>query len=184
MSKGMREFARGIIIGILLLILPILPVWQGMPVRAATTADVTVNATPAYVGISDNVTEYGFGTVVESNNYTTVTSYVGITNTSSIQTDITIFVTTANWTSAGNPWIHSNTATAGVDTAGLVTNRGGTWGVGDIVVQSTITGTPQYIYENCPAFTNFNYGLMLVAPSFFSDGINKSIIVRVSAVSG
>lgn len=59
-----------------------------------------------------------------------------------------------------------------------------TWGVGDVIVESDITGTPNYIYENCPANVSYTYGLKLVAPSSFNDGVQKSIIVRISAVAG
>ena len=150
---------------------------------AATTADVTVTATLSHVAIADNATAYDFGNVVASSTTNTSTALVNIINTSSIQTDMTILVTTANW-SGGVEWIHDNTGTPGADTAGLLANRGGAWGVGDVIVESTVTGTPNYIYENCPATTNFTYGLGLQAPTSGSDGVQKSIIVRVSAVAG
>jgi len=158
-------------------------VWyMSTPVFAATTADVTVTATPSFIGISDNAASYDFGVVSVSTNYTISESYVGINNTSTVQTDHTISVTTANWT-GGIDWAHSNTATAGADTVGLVSNNS-TWGAGDVIVESDIGGTPNFIYENCPADVDYSYGLMLVAPTTFSDGVQKSVIVRVTAVAG
>lgn len=149
-------------------------------VKAATTADVTVNATPEFIAIADNVTTIDFGVVAASSNTTVDTSYVGITNTSTVQTDQTIAVTTNSW-SGGGGWTHSDTATAGADTAGLLANRGGTWGVGDVIVKYN---SPNYIYENCVALTNYDYGLELVAPTSFSDGDEKTITVRVTAAAG
>ena len=151
-----------------------------MPTYAATTADVTVTATPSFIAISDNVASQDFGAVTVSTTPYTSTDYVGITNTSSIQTDITIAVTTDTW-SGGVTWTHSDTATAGVDTAGLKSNRGGTWGVGDVIVKYS---SPNYIYENCPATTDFDYGIQLIVPTEFGDGVQKSITLRIEAASG
>jgi hypothetical protein len=156
-------------------------VFVAIPAYAATTADVTVTATPSGIAIADNATSYDFGTVETSSTTNTTTTYVLITNTSSIQTDITIATTTENWT-GGTEWVQSDTATPGADTAGMNANRGGTWGTGEIIVESP--GTPQYIYENCPATTNFEYGLSLLAPTSYSDYTQKSIVVRIEAVAG
>ena len=147
---------------------------------AATTADVTVNATPNYVSIADNVTTVDFGGVDTSSTTSTDTAYIGITNTSSVQTDQTISVTAASWT-GGNGWTHDDTGTPGAETAALLANRGGTWGVGDVVVKN---GSPDFIYENCPATTDYDYGLELLAPTEFDDGVEKSITVRVTAAAG
>ncbi len=160
-----------------------LVLYMSVPVLAATTADVTVTATPSYVAIADNATAYDFGIVSESTNYTIATNFVAITNSSSVQTDVTIAVTTADWASAGVAWTYSNTATAGTDIVGLVSNNA-TWGVGDVIVESSITGSPNFIYENLPSGVNFTYALKLVAPSAFTDGVQKSVTVRVTAVSG
>lgn len=154
-------------------------VFMTVPVFAATTADVTVTATPQYIAISDNVSDYDFATVAASSTTNTSTEYVGITNTSTVETDQTIAVTTANW-SGGVEWTHSDTATAGADTAGLVSERGGTWGAAEVIVKYA---TPNYIYEDCPATTDYDYGLSLVAPSSFGDGVEKEIIVRVTAAA-
>jgi hypothetical protein len=150
------------------------------PALAATTADVTVTYTPQYIAIADNVTAYDFGAVGASANYSTTTTYVGITNTSSVQTDITIGVTGNTWT-GGTAHTHSDTAEPGADTVALWANRGGSWGTGDIIVKYD---TPNYIYENCPATTNFNYGLRLGTPTSTTDGVEKTNTVRVSAAAG
>jgi len=166
----------GILIALLLVLIPTGNVF------ALTTADVTVNATPAFISISVAPTGYAFntGTPVEtSSTYNTTTSYFTITNGSTVQTDQTISVTTSSW-SGGVTWTHSDTCTPGVDTAGLKANREGTWGTNDVIVKYT---TPLYIYENCPANTNYSFGLSLPTPTEFTDGVLKSIVTRVTAAA-
>lgn len=140
----------------------------------------TAEISAAVPDISVSPTTYSFGTVQPSSTTNTTTSYFTITNSSTIQTDQTISVTTSNW-SGGNQWTHSDTATQGADTAGLKSNRGGTWGTGDVIVKYS---SPNYIYENCPASTNYSFGLGLWAPTSFSDGVVKTITVRISAAAG
>jgi len=144
---------------------------------AQTLAIPPVAAEPS---ITVDPTSYGFGTVSASSTTSTTTVYFTIDNTSTILTDHTISVTTSTW-SGGVGWTHSDTATAGADTAGLLANKGGDWGTGDIIVKYD---TPNYIYDNCPANTGYSFGLKLLAPTSFSDGAQKQIIVRITAVAG
>ena len=170
----MKKYILSIVLALSLILMP------SVPAFAATTADVTVTATPAYVAIADNQTSYDFGVVAVSTTPSTSTDWCAITNTSTVQTDITISVTGATW-SGGVTWTHSDTCTPGADTAGLKTNRGGTWGVSDIIIKNA---APEYIYENCPALTDFDYGIKLWAPSSYTDGVEKENTVRVSAAAG
>ena len=158
----------------------VLTLGMAIPALAATDADVTVTATPAYVAITVLPTSNDFGVVAESATPSTTTVYFTIDNTSSVQTDQTIGVTTTTW-SGGVTWAHSETATPGANTAGLKANRGGTWGTGDIIVKNA---TPNFIYENCPAITDYSFGLKLWVPTSFTDGVAKQIIVRVTAAAG
>jgi hypothetical protein len=123
---------------------------------------------------------YDFGTVAVSSVTSTNTSAFSVDNTSTAQSDQTISVTANIW-DGGIDWSHSDTAEAGADTAGLKSNRGGTWGTGDVIVKYT---SPNYIYENCPAVTDYSFGLRLLAPTSFSDGVQKTITVRISAAAG
>lgn len=170
----MKKLFFSLILAIALIMLPLIPI------LADTTADVSVTATPEYIAITDNVTDVDFGVVSASSTPYTDTSQIGITNTSTVQTDQTISVTTSTW-AGGVTWTHSDTATAGADTAGLESNRGGSWDSGDVIVKNA---SPNYIYENCPATTDYDYGLQLIAPTSFGDGVEKSITVRVSASAG
>lgn len=147
------------------------------PVYAATTAEVELAATPKYVAIADNVTTYDFGTVDVSDNVATPDQYVGITNTSTTQTDITVSTNSTTW-SGGVTWTHSDTATPGADTAGLTVN---TTGATPIIVKNA---GPNYIYENCPALTSFDYKINLLTPTSFTDGVEKKIKVVITAAAG
>lgn len=168
-----RNYFLSLIMALLLI------VGLALPIVAATTADVTLTATFAFVGISDNQTSIDFGVVAASSSTNTTTSQVALTNTSTVQTDMTIAVTGATWT-GGTAWTHSDTATAGVDTVGLRAGKnGGT--VADVIVKNA---SPNFIYENCPASTNFTYGLQLLAPAFGTDGVQKTNTLRVTAAQG
>ena len=170
----MKKYILLIILALALILMP------SVPAFAATTADVTVTATPAYVAIADNQTSYDFAVVAVSTTPYTSEDWCAITNTSTVQTDITIAVTAATW-SGGVTWTHSDTCTPGADTAGLKANRDGTWGVSDIIIKYD---TPNYIYEDCPALTDFAYGIKLWTPESYTDGVEKEITVRVSAAAG
>jgi len=141
---------------------------------------VEVTYTPAVPDISVDPTTYYFGTVTESSTPSTITTYFTITNASTIQTDQTIGVTTNTW-SGGIAWSHNDSGSPGANAAALLANRGGSWGIGDIIVKYS---SPVYIYENCPASTNYSFGLKLLAPTSFSDGVQKQIVVRITAVAG
>lgn len=170
-----------VLVVLALLAMPLFGVYVAKSVRAATTADVTVNATPSYVAITDNTTSVDFGIVVASTTENTSTSLIAITNDSTVQTDQTIAVLSSSWSSGGSGWTHSDTATAGANTAGLKSNRGGTWGTGDVIIKYA---SPNYIYEDCPADQDYAYGLGLQVPTSFTDGYENTITVRVTAAEG
>ncbi len=130
--------------------------------------------------ISVSPTSYNFGIVSEGSTYSTNTSYFVVDNTSTIQTDQTISVTTTTW-SGGNGWGHNDSGIPGANATAIKANRGGTWGVGDVVVKND---APNYIYENCPGTTDYSFGLELLTPTVFYEGSEKTITVRITAVSG
>ena len=141
------------------------------------TADVTVTATPSFIGISVNVTSWGAGTVTTSSYTNTTTGYFGIDNTSSVITNNSISVTGATWT-GGTAWTHSDTATIGADTVALRSNKGGTWGTSDVIVKNA---SPNNIAASQAANTDWPFGLSLQAPTSFSDGTLKTNTVRITA---
>ena len=168
--KGLR-----LLLALMLALIPMLAVPQGA--LALQTADVTVNATPAFVSISCNASFYDFGVVAASSTTNTSDDYFGITNASTVQSDQTIGVTTTTW-SGGLGWVHSDAGTAGDNTTAMYSSNGTAW---SIIVKNA---APNFIYENLTASQSYNFGLSLQAPTVLYDGAEKSITVRVSAAAG
>jgi len=176
--KFTKEAKRLLVV--LLLVLALSVVWVS-PALGATTADVSITFTLQAIAVSDNATTWACGTIAPSSTPATATSYVGVTNTSNVQTDITISVTSATWTTAGTAYTHAEDATPGEDTVGLKASKG--TGAFDVVVKFS---SPNYIYENCPATTNFDYELKLYAPTSTTEETptEHTNTVRITAVSG
>jgi hypothetical protein len=149
------------------------------PVMAVTTATVAMTATGAFISISVSPTSYGFGTVATSSTTSTTTSYFSVTNNSSVTTSVTIAVTASTWT-GGVAWTHSDTATPGADTCGLKANQNGAWGTGDVIVKYA---SPNNIVSTEGATTNWSFGLKLLAPTSFSDGVQKTNTVILTATT-
>ena len=160
------------------------PGWISQKLLAARSYDAPTDDAPKLhieftlvepdISVSPN--SYDFGAVAESSTPASSTTYFTITNASTMITDSTVSVTTNTW-SGGVTWTHSDTATAGEDTAGLLSNKGGTWGTNDVIVKYT---TPNTLAASQAASTNWSFGLKLIAPTLFGDGVQKSIIVRIT----
>jgi hypothetical protein len=162
-------------IGVFLVALLVLLALAPTPVLAATTAGVAVNATPAYVTISNAPTSYGFGTVEVSTNYSTTTTYFTITNGSSVNIDIAISCN-ATW-AGGNTWTHDDTGTPAGETAALYATPGdASW---NIIVKNA---TPNDLYSNTADATP-DWGLRLMAPTSFDDGVLKTNTVTLTATA-
>lgn len=146
---------------------------SGGTVLAATTATVTVNATPAYVQINVSPTTYGFGAVEVSTNYSSAQDAFTIGNGSSINIDIAISCN-ATW-AGGNDWTHSDAGTPGSTTAALYADPdAGTW---HIIVKNA---TPNDIYTNTGT-ASLPFGLRLRAPTVFDDAVLKTNTVTLTA---
>jgi len=164
---------------LVLVFLAVLMIATTVPAVASTTTDLTVTATPTHISISVSGSPYDFTTVAASATPSTATDYFTVTNGSTVAIDVEIYVT-GDWT-GGVGWTHSDTATAGADTAGLSANKGGSWGTGDVIVKKS--AAYEKIATAQAATTNFDFGLKLYAPTSFSDGVEKSVTVRLSAAA-
>ncbi len=152
--------------------------WQ-LVAEAETTANITVTYTPGFIAISCNASDYDWGNVSLGTTINTSTAYFAIDNTSSVTTNHTISVVNATWT-GGSAHTHSDGGTAGVDTVGLLANKGGTWGTGDVIVKILASG-PDKIATGQAATTDYTFGLGLHVPTLSSDGVEKTNTVRVVA---
>jgi hypothetical protein len=164
-----------VVLAVAIALLPVSPMFT-LEALAATTADVTVNATPAYIAITNAPATYNFGVVQTSTNYSAPQNTFTITNTSTVTTNITIGTNGNDWT-GGVGWTHSDTATAGADTAGLTSSNN--TGAYDVIVKKSAAYNK--LATDLPALTNTGWELKLVAPSSFTDGAEKSVAVRLTA---
>jgi hypothetical protein len=144
---------------------------------AVTTANITITVTPGAVGISVNATSYDFGTIITGGTGFTLTSYFGITNSSTVITNHSIGVTAATWTGGATAWTHSNTATAGADTIGMNANAAGTWGVSDVIVKSSALNN---IKTNQAATTGYAFGLEVLLPTSTTVNDQKTNVVQIT----
>ena len=142
---------------------------------AATSAGVSVNATPAYVTITNSPNTYSFGVVNTSSNYSTAVGYFTITNGSTVNIDVAISCN-ATWT-GGVAWTHSDTLTPGADTAGLASTPNTT--IWNVIVKNA---APQKVYTNTGS-ASLLWGLRLLTPTSFSDGVIKTNTVTLTATS-
>lgn len=170
----MRRFIPNVALGVILalFVMLIAPV----TVFAATTQDVAVNATPAYVSISNSPDNYSFGVVKVSTNYSTGICYFNVTNGSTVATDVSISCD-ATW-AGGVTWAHDDTGTPGSDTAALYASDGD--GTFNVIVKN---GTPNDIVNNKAASTNWDWELRLMAPTVFTDGVLKTTTVTLTATA-
>ena len=144
---------------------------------AAQTADVSVNATPAYISISVAPAGYNFGVIAAGSTTNTTADNFTMTNSSTVATDITISVTGATWT-GGIAWSHAEDGVPGADIVGLnSTTETNDWSVGVIVKNAG----PLTLQAGLVALTNLKFGLSLRAPTSFSDGVLKQNTVRLTA---
>lgn len=161
----------------LAIILVLLLSWV-IPATAATTADVTVTATGAFVSYTSNATTYAFGVINASSTTNTSGVYIAFANTSSVSTNISVRMLAATWTSAGAGWTHSDTA-AGVNTAAMKANSGNTtaWSASVFIKFNTAYNE---IAQSVGAGSTVCSGLSLLAPTSFTDGVSNNNTIRFS----
>lgn len=173
----MKRRLLGALIALLLVLVP-------AAVSAANTADVTITASPEYIGIAITPSTWNPSVPDGGDSVNTTTDYFSVNNTSNIATHNYIYVTGANWTSTGVNWTHSDTATSGNNTVGLYANKGGTWGVSDVIVkyEASPPGSANILASSQTANTDWEFGLALIGPTTNEDTASKSNTVRVMSV--
>lgn len=144
-----------------------------VPVMAATTQDITVSATPAFISISNAPNSFNFGVVAASSTPNTTTDWFTITNTSTVAIDVDIRAVTG-WEGGANDW---SWGPAGVDTGRLEASAG--TGLYDLVI--TNVDTDYELIDNLAALTDDDWELELIAPSSFTYGNAQQITVRLTA---
>lgn len=137
----------------------------------ATSATVTVDATPQYVSISLNNSTYDFGVVAASATPNTAGGYFGITNSSNVETDNTIV--SNGWEGGDNDWTWG---ASGEDTALLNASDGDE--AYDVEVDDT---TPATLKAAVAAETDWEFELQLECPSSFTYPNAQSTTITIAA---
>lgn len=171
----LRLFVIASILAMAVIFCPI-GLWAS-PIEAYTTANITITVTPGVIGISLNQTSWNAGIVYVGNAIDTNTVSFGIDNTSTVITNHSIGVTGTTWTGGATAWTHSNTATPGADTIGMLANKSGTWGVGDITIKSSSLGN---IATNQAANTDYSFGLRILMPTSSTVTDQKTNVVQIT----
>jgi hypothetical protein len=161
---------------------------------AATSADVTVTATPTYIAVTNGVSGFAVSLVAESNADSywwksdgTVQSKPAepfvdggmastITNTGSVNEDIKVKVTSTTWT-GGVGWTVAGTV--GVDT---IVVKAGITGMANEAAMVTLTGSDQTLKSALAAAGTVKWTLH-VETGTFTDGAAKSGMVRITAAA-
>ena len=139
--KKLRHLLSAIIPILLPLTALVASLVMAVPVSAATTANITITATPSFISISVNNTSYDFGVVTAGTTVnTSTTTTFQVNNLCTVITNVAISVNQSTWT-GGTAWTHNNSGTTGTDIVGLKANKGGSWGSGDVIVTTTGANT-------------------------------------------
>jgi hypothetical protein len=134
-------------------------------VIAATTADVTVNATPTYISIALNTSTYDFSTVVAGTDEESPDGYFGVTNDSTVITSTTIVSNgwqDTNGVAPDSPWTWDS---PGEDQGQMKASNGG--GVFDVTIDDE---TPAALESSTSADTDWVFEIQIDAPSSFTHG--------------
>lgn len=150
--------------------------------QAATSQDVSVNATPAFMSISNAPTSYDFGVISENSTDNTTNGYFTITNSSTVNIDLNIQCN--GWSSAGSAWTYGSPAsdTADLDSSSADGGSGGSSGAGNFDI-SILNGSDTLICDNVTSATNPTWELLLNAPTAFTHGDEQETTVTMSAVA-
>ena len=182
-----EEFWNQAIIAIIVLVAVIVPcVWMAlsdMPVAyAATTQSVTVNATPAYITISNAPANYNFGVIATSSSENTGNDYFTVTNGSTVNIDVSANCT--GWSSDGSAWTYG---AVGENVGRLMASSGeggtgGSAGTGSYDVIVTDSGQ-NLLCDNVSTVTSPQWEMELEAPTSFTHGDEQETTITIEAMA-
>lgn len=167
----MRKTLIAILLALALVVIPV------SSALAATDADVQVTAKPGKISISVAPTSYTFNDVTIDSTPSTAENFFAVTNKCGVESDNTIMVVNPTWTGGATAWTHADDGNAGDDIVALLANQDGTWGTGDVIVTTGGADLALDIVKKA----DWNFGLMMLAPSDISDFGDKVNTVRITA---
>lgn len=174
------KLTLALLLTLAILIVPVLT--NNWSVFAATTQDIAVNATPAFVTITNAPATYGFGTVAANATANTTNGYFTITNSSTVRVDINIQCD--NWSSAGSNWTYGNPGadTANFDASSANGGSGGSTGAGNWDI-SVLAYSDTLICDNLSVGGDPTWELQLDAPASITHGDFQTNTVTVTVVA-
>ena len=161
----MRKTLIAILMALALVVIPVGSAF------AATTAAVTVTATPTFISITNLPTSWGIGVVAASTTPSTGETNFTITNSSSVPIDTTI---KCNGWSGTSSWTYG---ASGANTGQLKASNGS----GGYIITVPVDPSTIALHSNVGVGNNPQWGLQLEAPSSFSFGAEQTTTVTISA---
>ena len=134
-----------------------------------------VGSVPSTIDILNSPSNYAFGLLSENLNYQTGFTHFTVTNNSAYPVNITIG---GSDMTGGVNWTLSDTATPGADTYGLRSGLEGDTAYAIILKKNTPYNT---LVSNLPSLGTQQWGLELIAPTSFSDSVQKSGTITLTA---
>lgn len=175
----MKRILVAILLALMLMVVPVSPVFALDPWED----EVEVTATPEYISIEvidPTPAEYDFGPVATSATPYTTINFFTVDNTSSVVTDVKIYVT-GDWT-GGSGWTHADDGNPGDKIAGLYAGKDDEDDLFDVIVKKSVEYN--LIADDQEANTDWYFGLKLYAPTIFYDGVEKVNTVKLTASKG
>lgn len=162
----------------LCLLLPLVFVAGGA--LASTSENVTVNATPAYITISNAPSTYDFGVIAAGSNENTGNAHFTVTNGSTVNIDISANCT--GWSSGGSSWTYNDPGadTGNLDASSADGGAGGSTGQGNYDI-SIPNAASVLLCDNVTSATNPTWELELDAPSSFTHGDEQETTITLIA---
>lgn len=177
--KRLRKFALTVV---LIIIVGLGVVFIANSSQAATSQDVSVNATPAFMSISNAPSSYDFGVISENSSENTTNGYFTITNSSTVNIDLNIQCN--GWSSTGSAWTYNDPAsdTANLDASSGDGGVGGSTGAGAWDI-SILNGSNTLICDNVTTATNPTWEIQLDTPTEFTHGDEQTTTVTIAAIA-
>jgi hypothetical protein len=151
--------------------LTVIPVSSAL---AANTADVTVTATPSFLGIENTPSSWDIGTVTADVDEETGEAYFTLTNVSNVAIDTTI---ECNGWSGTQSWSYGSPA----ENQGQL--KFGTGSGYNDVVPEVPPGSAATFVDDIAAYATQGWGLQLDTPSSFTHGYVQTTTVTITAAA-
>lgn len=186
--NGIQKFIFTLVIALVLAITPILGVF---PVKfgwatphlafALTSQNVSVNATPAYVSISNAPTTFAFGTIAAGASPNSTAGWFTITNSSTVNIDISL--SSNEWSSGGTTWTWGAPAADTGRIMGSSANGGvgGSSGAEAFDIEASAGGN--LMCDGVTSVTNPTWEIELEAPSSYTAGDLQTTTLTLTAVA-